>query len=175
VVDRAAGQRPSALPTVAVDDHLDALDDPRGVGHPEDQALVIVGFLLERQGDRQEIIHRRPIHYGDDRAIDALDPVRLADALRRIDNRLAGIAVAFHQFVRDAAGMREDRAISAEADDLCGWDAARIQPLNPEIRRPLGDRLQDGARLVCPPPPYTPGLRKGNVVMMVEASPFGEP
>src|SRR5580704_13049407 len=161
VVDRAAGQRPGALPAVAVDDHLDALDDTRGVGHPEDQPLVIVGFLLERQRDGQEIIHRRPIHYGDDRAIDALDPVRRTDALRRIDNRLAGIAVAFHQFVRDPAGMREDRAISAKARDLCGWDAARVQPLNPEIRRPLGDRLQDGARLVRPPPAEYARLAKG--------------
>lgn len=80
---------------------------------------MIVGFLLKRQGDGQEIIHRRSIHYGDDRAVDALDPVRLADALRRIHNRLARIAVAFHQFMRDPAGVREDRAISAEARELC--------------------------------------------------------
>ena len=89
---------------------------PEGVGHPEDPPLVIVGFLLERQGDGQEIIHRRPIRYGDDRAIDALKPGCLAEALRRVDDRLAGIAVAFHQMlVGDAAGMCEDRAISTRS------------------------------------------------------------
>ena len=83
VVDRAAGQRPGALRAVAVDDDLDALIDAVVVRNAEHEALVIVGLLLQRQRDGQEVVHRSAVRHRDDGAVDALDAVILADALSR--------------------------------------------------------------------------------------------
>ena len=140
---------------------IDALDDAIGIRHAVDGALMRIGLFGQRQRDGHEIIHRGAVETGDQTAIDALDAMGRANALRVIGDRRTAVAVAFHQFMRDAAGMGEGHAIRPEAGDLFGRDSARIQPVYPEIGSPHRDRLHNGARLVGAATTINTGLLEG--------------
>src|SRR5690606_30279744 len=148
MVDRATREGPGSLRALTVSDHLNALVNARRVGHNIDVPIIRYGLQLQRQGDGQEIVHRGLIGRRDDAAINALDAVVAPDTLLSIGNRLAAVALAFDELVRNATGMGEDDTLGAKARDLMGRDSTGIKPVHPEIGSAFRNGLENGAGLV---------------------------
>lgn len=136
---------------------------------------MAVRDLFYRQGNGQEIIHRSAVHDRNDRTVDALDATRSPDALGGIGDRIMRVAVVFHQFMGDAARMRKQHAVKAKAGDLGGRHAVFVQPLTQKSTAPTGIACRITFDGFDPRRHWIAGFLNGNVVMIVEASPFFAP
>ena len=122
---------------------------------------MIVGFLLHRQADGQEVVHGGAIEDGDGRAIDTLDAMFGGDTLRRIDDRRAAVCRALDQFMRDAARVLQRHTGDAETLDLLRVDPLPVQAVNPIVGGADRNGLLDDLGLIGSAAAINGGLAEG--------------